>query len=82
MKIQETTISDQADGQARVEMQISATKDMEPPSDYVVFSVLVSTEPAAPDTRPISFRVLQIRALKEAIALLGRVEDSLRPEQS
>ena len=80
MKIQETTISDQADGQARVEMQISAKKDVEPASDYVVFSVLVSLAPVASDTRPVSFRILQTRALKEAIALLGRVEDEQMPK--
>jgi len=77
MKIQETTVSEIEEGSARVEMQISADKDVEPSSDYAVFSVLVSTEPVQSDTRPVSFRILQTRALKEAIALLGRVEDSV-----
>lgn len=82
MKIQKTTTLEPENDQARVYMQIGGKPDPELTDQHVVFSVLVSTEPAAPDTRPISFRILQIRALKEAIALLGRVEDSLRPEQS
>ena len=78
MKIQETTISDQADGTARVEMQISATKDVEPPSDYVVFSVVVSTEAKGAIHDPIAFRILQSRALKEAVALLDQADDAMR----
>jgi len=78
MEIQETTISDRIDGTARIEMQISAKRDVEPSSDYVVFSVLISTEAKPPIHDPIAFRLLQIRALKEVIALLGQVEDTVR----
>ena len=75
-KIQKTTVSDQKDGTARVYMQISDKIDPEPSDQHVIFSVLVSTEPVQSDTRPVSFRILQIRALKEAIVLLGQVEDA------
>ena len=77
MKIQETTISDQADGAARVEMQISANEDVESREDFVVFSVRISTEAKPPIHDPIAFRLLQIRALKEATVLIGRVEDAV-----
>ena len=81
MKIQETTISDQADGTARVEMQISAQKDVEPSSDYVAFSVVVSTEARPPIHDPIAFRILQTRALKQAVALLDQADDTMRQQQ-
>ncbi len=80
MEIQKTTVSDEANGQARVYMQIANKIDPEPLDQHVVFSVLVSTEPVASDTRPVSFRILQTRALREAISLLGRVEDERTPK--
>ncbi len=79
-KIQRTTVLDETDEQARGYMQIADKLDPEPSDQHVVFSVLVSTEPVASDTRPVSFRILQTRALKEAIALLGRVEDERMPK--
>ncbi len=75
-KIQKTTVSDQKDGTARVYMQISDKIDPEPSDQHVVFSVVVSTEAKPPIHDPIAFRLLQIRALKQAIALLGQVEDA------
>ena len=79
-RIQITTVLDETDKQARVYMQIADKLDPEPSDQHVVFSVLVSTEPVASGTRPVSFRVLQTRALKEAIALLGRAEDERLPK--
>ena len=76
MKIQKTTISEPESGHARVYMQISDKMDPEPSDQHVVFSVLVSTEVKSPIHDPIAFRLLQVRALKEAIALLGQAEDA------
>ncbi len=80
MEIQRTTVLDETNGQARVYMQIADKMDPEPSDQHVVFSVLVSTEPVASDKRPVSFRILQARALKEAIALIGRVDDARLPK--
>ena len=76
-KIQKTTVSDQQNGRAWIEMQISGHKELEQSDQYVVFSVPVSTEAKPPIHDPIAFRLLQVRALKEAIALLGQVEDGI-----
>ncbi len=75
--IQKTTVLDEANGQARVYMQIANKMDPEPSDQHVVFSVLVSTAPTPPEVRAISLPVLQVRALKEAIALLGQAEDAI-----
>lgn len=82
MEIQKTTVSELQGGQARVYMQISDKIDPEPSDQHVVFSVLVSTEAKPPIHDPIAFRLLQIRALKEAIALLGQAEDAGQQQQS
>ncbi len=76
-KIQTTTVSEVASKKARLLIQISDQEDLEQSKQYVVFSVLVSTEAKPPIHDPIAFRLLQIRALKEAIALLGQVEDAI-----
>ena len=80
MEIQRTTVLDETNGQARVYMQIADKMDPEPSDQHVVFSVLVSTKPVPPNTEVISFPVLQTRALKEAIALIGRVDDERMPK--
>ncbi len=77
MKIQKTTVSELEDRQARVYMQVSDKVDPEPSDQHVIFSVLVSTEAKPPIHDPIAFRLLKVRALKEAIALLGQVEDAI-----
>ncbi len=79
-KMQETTVSDADSDQVRVEFHVSEKRDLEQSSQYVACSVLVSIEPVAPDTRPISFGVLQTRALKAAIVLLGQVDDERMPK--
>ena len=76
-KIQTTTVSEVASKKARLLIQISDQEDLEQSKQYVVCSVLVSTEAKPPIHDPIAFRLLQIRALKEAIALLGQVEDAI-----
>ncbi len=79
-QIQKTTVSDVQDGQARVYMQIADKIDPEPSDQHVSFSVLVSTKPAPSEVREISFPALQTRALKEVIALIGRVDDERLPK--
>jgi len=76
-KIRETTVSETENGKARVDLQVSENRDLEQSEQYVVCSVLVSTEAKPPIHDPIAFRLLQVRALKEAIALLGQVEDGI-----
>ena len=76
-KIQTTTVSEVASKKARLLIQISDQEDLEQSKQYVVFSVLVSTEAKPPIHDPIAFRLLQIRALKEAISLLGQAEDAI-----
>ena len=76
-KIQKTTVSGLESEQARVYIQVAGKMDPEPGDQHVIFSVLVSTKPVPPDVREISLPVLQVRALKEAIALLGRAEDAI-----
>lgn len=76
MKIQETTVTETGSEQAIVEILISDTKNPEPTDQYLAFSVRVSTEVKPPLNSPISFRVLQTRALKEAAALLGQADNA------
>ena len=80
MEIQKTTVSELEGQKAQVGMQISDHSDIEPSDQHLVFSVLVSTKPVPPATETISFPVLQTRALKEAIALIGRVDKARMPK--
>ncbi len=80
MDIQKTTVSELEGRNALVHLQISDHNDIEPSDQHVVFSVLVSTKPVPPATEAISFPVLQTRALKEAIALIGRVDKARQPK--
>ncbi len=82
MEIQRTTVSELEGQKAQIEMQISDHKDLEQSSQHVVCSVLVSTEVKPPLHDPISFRILQTRALKQAVALLGQVGAAKRPQQT
>ena len=77
MKIQETTVVETGPESAQIELVVADHEDIEQAKQYVVCSVLVSSEAKPPLHDPIALRILQIRALKEAIALLGRAEDGL-----
>ena len=77
-KIQKTTITDQKDNKARLELQVSDNKDLELSSQHVICCVVVSAEAKSPLHDPISLRLLQVRALKEAAALIDQADDALR----
>jgi hypothetical protein len=81
MKIQKTTIVESDPGQATVGLVISDHADYELAGQYVVCKVLVSTEAKPPIHDPIAFRLLQGRALKQAIALLDQADDATRAQQ-
>ena len=82
VKIQETTISETEPNQAKIELVIADQDDHELSGQHVICSVLVSTEAKPPIHDPIAFRILQGRALKQAVALLDEAEDAMRPQQS
>ncbi len=72
-KIQETSVVETGPDSANIELVISDNEELESASQYVVCSVLVSTEIKPPHPSPISLRILQTRAVKAATTLLGQV---------
>ena len=76
-KIQRTVVSEVEGEKARLLIQISDHEEVEQSSQYVVFSVLVSTEVKPPIHDPIAFRILQTRGLKEAVALLDQADKAV-----
>ena len=82
MEIQKTTVSELEGQKARIEIQCSDHKDLEQSEQYVVCSVLVSTEAGHGQNDPISFRALQTRTLKQAVALLDQADKAKQQQQA
>ncbi len=81
MKIQTTTIVEAGPDMVQIDLMIADNEDIEQATQYVVCSVLVSTEAKGGIHDPIAFRILQTRALKQAVALLDQADDAMRSQQ-
>lgn len=83
MKIQRTTVTEVRGKKVQVMLQISDDAEIEDSHPHLLCSVVVSTEQdemmQAMGTQ-VSFQQLQIRALREAVALLDQVEAAIKDQ--